>query len=141
MSGERDFLKRATLGRLGAVAEEHPAGHQDSKAARFLLASADGARVEVMVEKNDDSPLNIWCHVRAVDEALLASVPRSITSPASKLWTGNGKDGRPAYGRHSALRGMGQLADADLACLKPETAGQIGLIIDRLRRVRRSDLP
>jgi hypothetical protein len=34
--------------------------------------------------------------------------------PASELWTTTSRDGRPRYGRHSALRSIPELRDADL---------------------------
>lgn len=139
MTAHRAFLKRAALGLLNAVADEHPLGHQTSKAARYIMVSDDGARVEIMFEKNDDSPPNLWCLERAAGAALIAAqAPRRST--ASGLWTKRGKDGERLYGRHSALKEMPQLGEADLVCFTPETVADIGQIIDRLSRVSSDDL-
>jgi hypothetical protein len=40
MSEDRQFLKDAATALLGAIAREHPLGHQDCKAARFVLLPA-----------------------------------------------------------------------------------------------------
>ena len=139
MTAQRALLKRAALGLLDAVAEEHPLGLQTSKAARFIMVSDDGARVEIMFEKHDDSPPNLWCLERAAGPSIIAARdPRR--SPASGLWTKRGKDGELLYGRHSALKEMPQLGEADLVCFTPETVAEIGQIIDRLSRVSRDDL-
>lgn len=139
MTADRRFLKDAIRGPLDAVAQKHPQGHRSSKAARYVLTSQDGTPVEVMFEKNEDSPPNIWCHMGAAGEALIAALnPRR--SPASGLWTERGKDGEPRYGRHSAVEHMPQLGGADLVCFAPETLAEVGQIIDRLRGVTASDL-
>lgn len=66
-------IKRAILRLLDAVSDEHPLGHQPSKAARYVLLSRHAARVEIMFEKNADSPLNLWCRESAAGAALVAA--------------------------------------------------------------------
>ena len=139
MTEDREFLKRAITSLLDAIAAEHEERHQPSKAARYVLLSRHCARVEVMFEKNADSPSNIWCLEAAAGKTLIAElVPRP--SPASTLWTKRGKDGEALYGRHSALERMGQLGGADLVCFAPKCMAEVGRIIDRLRDVAPSDL-
>ena len=135
----RAAFKRAIFVLLQEVAREHPLGHQDSKAARFVLTSRDGTDLEIMFEKKEDDPPNIWFLEKAADASLTASVSNE-QSPASSLWRKLGKDGKPSYGRHSVLKTMRQLADADLVCFKPETFEQVGQIIDRLLSVTAADL-
>ena len=139
MTNERQFLRASALGLLGAVAQEHPLSHQSSKAARFILTSRHGVDVEVMFEKDDRSPPNLWCLEKAAGAALIGKLgPRS--SPARLLRTTLGSDGKPQYGRHSSLERMEQLGDADLVCFSPQSLAELGEIIDRLRSVAAADL-
>lgn len=139
MTDDRPFLKHAIPRLLDTVAGEHSLGHQPSKAVRCIFTSRDGTLVEIMFQKDEGSPPNIWCHAGAAGEALIAPMsPRR--SPASGLWTKRGKDGKPRYERHSALEDMPQLGDADLVRFTPENLAQVGQIIDRLRGVTASDL-
>ncbi len=139
MSTDRAFLKKAILALLDAVAQEQSPGHQESKAGRYVLISKDGAEVEIMFEKNDNAPPNLWCLERAAGTALIAAqAPRR--SPAVDLRTKRGKDGELLYGRHSALEKMRQLGDADLVCFTPDSLAQVGQIIDRLRSVTAADI-
>jgi hypothetical protein len=139
MTEDRQFIKDAAVGLLGAVAKEHPLGHQPSKAARFVLTSRSGVDVEIMFEKNDRSPQNLWCLEKAAGAALIAKLqPRP--SPARLLRTTLGPDGKPQYGRHSSLERMDQLGEADLVCFAPQSLAALGEIIDRLRSVTTADL-
>ena len=134
MNTDRAFLKKAILGLLASVAEERSPGHQEIKADRYVLISKDGIPVEIMFEKNDDAPPNLWCLERAAGEALIAALAPK-RSPKVELWK------KPdQYGRHSALRVMPQLGEADLVCFNPGTLAQVGQIIDRLRSVTAADL-
>lgn len=136
---DRQLLKDGAVGLLTALAEEHPLGHQPSKAARFVLTSRHGIKVEIMFEKNMKSPPNLWCLEKAAGSALIARL-KPKPSPASKLRSSRGPDGEVQYGRHSSLERMNQLGDADLVCFAPESFAEIGEIMDRLRSVTASDL-
>jgi hypothetical protein len=133
MSPDRAFLKKAIIGLLDAVAQEHPLGHQDVYASRYVLSSREGATVEILVEKGEKSPPNIWCLADAAGEALIAAL-KPTPSPAAKLWQKPGQ-----YGRHSGLRSMPQLGEADLVCFAPISLEQVGQLIDRLWSVTKSD--
>ena len=139
MTDDRDFLKAAVLAVLDATADEHAERHQASKAARYVLVSRHGVRVEIMFEKNPDSPANLWCLKTAAGSALIAA-QRPTLSTASVLWTKRGKDGDLLYGRHSALERMGQLGGADLVCFKLTSMTYFGQIIDHLRDVTPAEL-
>jgi hypothetical protein len=136
---DRQLLKEGAVGLLTAIAEEHSLGHQSSKAARFVLTLHHGLKVEIMFEKNMTSPPNLWCLEKAAGPALIAKL-KPKPSPASKLRTSHGPDGKVQYGRHSSLERMDQLGEADLVCFAPESFTEIGEIIDRLRSVTASDL-
>lgn len=139
MTVDRELLKRAAVGLLDAVAVEHGLGHQSSKANRYVLTSRDGTEVELMFEKNESSPANIWCLQSAAGTSLVSKLePKS--SPASKLRSETGKDGKLSYARHSALEHISQLGEADLVCFAPKTLQEFGQIIDRLLSVTRSDI-
>jgi len=140
VSGDRGLLKRAIVGLLDVVAEEHPLGHQDSKAARYFLTTRSGATVEIMFEKNETSPPNLWCLDAAAGSSLISELDPS-PSPRSDLWTKRGKSGKLLYGRHSALERMPQLGEADLVYFAPKTFQEVGKIIDRLLAVTAADLP
>ena len=132
-------VEHAILGLLDAVADEHPLGHQPSKAARYVLLSRHGARVEIMFEKNAGSPAHLWCRESAAGTALIAT-QRSQLYPYSALWAKRGADGERLYGRHSALRTMPQLGGADLVRFTPACVAEAEQIIDRLRGVTPADL-
>ena len=136
---DRQLLKDGAVALLTAIAEDHPLGHQSSKAARFVLTSRHGVKVEIMFEKNMTSPPNLWCLEKAAGRALIARLKRKL-SPASELRTSYGPDGEVQYGRHSSLERMDQLGEADLVCFVPESFAEIGEIVDRLRSVTASDL-
>jgi hypothetical protein len=139
MSEDRQFLKDAAFAMLGAIARKHPLGHQASKAARFILTSRHGAEVEIMFEKNPESPPNFWCLDKAAGAALIARLsPRA--SPARLLRTARGSDGMPHYGRHSSRERMPQLGEADLVCFALRSLTELGEITDRLRSITPSDL-
>jgi hypothetical protein len=136
---DRQLLKSGAVGLLTAIAEEHPLGHQPSKAARFIITSRHGVKVEIMFEKNMTVPPNLWCLEKAAGPALIARL-KPKPSPVSKLRTSRGPDGKVQYGRHSPFERMDQLGEADLVCFAPGSFIEIGEIIDRLRSVTASDL-
>jgi hypothetical protein len=136
---DRQLLKDGAVGLLTAIAEEHPLGHQPSKAARFILTSRHGVKVEIMFEKNMTVPPNLWCLEKAAGPALVTKL-KPKRSPASALRTSRRADGTIQYGRHSSLERMDQLGDADLVYFAPKSFAEIGEIIDRLRNVTPSDI-
>lgn len=127
----RNRLKAAAEGLLNALALPHALGHQASKANRYILPTRGGLDIELMLEKNEGVPLNIWVEKRHASTLLGGTIPFR-ESPASKLWTSMGKDGRPNYGRHSALENMPALGNADLLCLAPRNLEELGRLIDHL---------
>ena len=101
MSLDRTTLKAAAVALLDSLATEHPLGHQESKARRYILEAPGGTPLEIMFEQDEDSSANLWAHATAAG----ALVGRGNSKPASDLWTKTGKNG-PLYGRHSSLRPM-----------------------------------
>lgn len=129
MSTERAIIKSAAVVLLDALGEEHPLGHQNVYARRYTVSAPGGQPLEVMFEQGTKSPPNVWVHAKA------AGGLRGKPSPASKLRGEIGKDGRPVYGRHSALEKMPQLGEADLICLAPTSLAELGEILDQLLAV------
>lgn len=130
---DRDDLKRACLAALDAAAFEHPAGHQGKLAARYILHSPSGATIELMFEKGPKTPANLWMS-RQAGAALIDDNVRYRLSPATDTYATSDAEGRPRYGRHSALKPMRQLAHADLICFTVEREGQIEQLLDRLQQ-------
>lgn len=125
---DKAVLKAAAVALLDTIAEEHPAGHQASKARRYVLAAPGGTALEVMFEQDEGSSAHLWVHRAAAGP--LAS--RGEQKTASALWKKLGKDGRPSYGRHSGLRIMPQLAEADLVRFKLNSLAELGGVVDQL---------
>jgi hypothetical protein len=129
---DRPTFKCVATAMLDAVAEKHPLKHQNVYARRYLLRGGAGRAVEIMFEADPDkAPPNIWM-LASVAAPLMAGAIRHNFKPASELRTKLGKDGKPTYGRHSALEKMPDLGDADLVYFTPETLEELGRIIDTL---------
>lgn len=134
----RDQLKQAVAALLDSLALEHPLGHQDSKAARYVLTTSGGAQIELMFEKNAQVPANLWC----VDKAV-ARLPGGLAgthSLASGLHAHKNAKGQTLYGRHSSLENMPQLGRADLIRFRLENLSDAGVILDHLLTVTPADL-
>ena len=128
----RDELRNACLARLDERAIEHPSGHQGKLAARYLMWRSDGDAAELMFEKGPKSPPKLWVAERFVDGMLPDEALEFRHSPAAALFTVNGKDGKPVYGRHSALKPMKQLAHTDLICFRINTLGDLEKILEHV---------
>lgn len=129
----REDLKAACLAVLDLHAVEHPGGHQSAYASRYILRSANGTRVEVLFEKGSRGPANLWV-CEAFVEALIDSDIKQRHSPAAGLNQTDPETGKTHYGRHSALRSMRQLGNADLVCFTLEHVSQLNRIVDVLKR-------
>lgn len=104
-------LKSACVLELDRRSRPHPAG-STNKAQRCLLDTPAGT-VAVMFERNPEAPTNLWLP-RRVASTLRLPAGRTRTYPASALWTKQNRKGERLYGRHSNLRQMPELRDADL---------------------------
>lgn len=128
--------KRAIVMQLDREAKEHSKGHQKSYANRYSMRSSDGALIELMFEKGEKSPANLWVKEDFVRDLLNGSIPFTI-SPASKLFQTVGKTGEKQYGRHSALEDMMQLGRADLVCFALRSMADLEQILAVLAQVTR----
>ena len=129
---DRDEFKLACQTLLDEAASEHPAKHQGRLAARYLLRSASGESVELMFDKGPKSPPNLWICQRYAGGLMQAGMDFQ-SSPAASLYQTVDGAGRPRYGRHSALRPMRQLGNADLICFRLRTLGELEHILNRLK--------
>lgn len=129
---DRQDLKLHCIERLDERASEHPAGHQGTLAARYLLRGPDGDVAELMFEKGPKAPANLWvAHRRAI--GLLSEAGLQFqSSPASALYANKGSNGKPIYGRHSALKPMRELGHANLICFNITTPAELDRILDHL---------
>lgn len=130
---DREELKLACLERLEAVAMEHPSGHQGKLAARYLLRCKNGDRVEVMFEKGPKSPANLWVAHRRVASLIAEPGLHFQSSPASALFARKDSNGKPIYGRHSALKSMRELENADLICFRITSVSELERILTVLQ--------
>ncbi len=128
----RDDFKQACLTILDGVASEHPVGHQGKLAARYLMRTGRGDSIELMFEKGAKTPPNLWIGQRHVGDGMLQAL-ESRMSPAASLYQTADQADKPRYGRHSALRPMRQLANADLVCIHLRTLGELERILARLK--------
>lgn len=131
MPTSRAELKTAIINRLNAVCEEHRMGHQGAYANRYVFKGENGNTTEILFEKSDRAPANLW----VLESLLLAAKNSGVTwksSPASKLYQAPGTNGKMKYGRHSALEKMDVLGKADLACVNLSSVAQLDRILDAL---------
>lgn len=137
MTLSRAALKGAILDRLDSLGREHPLGHQGAYANRYTLRSDHGAPIEVMFEKGEKSPANLW--VRADQAGALQGGPIPLRhSPAATLYQKPSKDGGRSYGRHSALEPMPLLGQADLLCVALRSVNDLVAVIAILLKVQQT---
>lgn len=130
----RRALKHAVVLRLGKLDHGHSLGHQSKLANRYVLRSNDEMRVELMFEKDDSVPANLWVLRTFVEDLLDGSLP-FVEGPKSKLRQNVGGNGELQYGRHSALERMMQLGNADLVCFTLRDMADLERILAALAQV------
>ncbi|MBZ8117371.1 hypothetical protein KUD11_01785 [Roseovarius sp. LXJ103] len=126
-------LKAACLQRLDQRVAEHPAGHQGKLAARYLIRARDGDAIEIMFEKGPRGPANLWVEASRVSAFLEHTDLCHRLAPAATLYAVKGANGKPVYGRHSALKSMRDLAHADLVCIRIEALTELDRFLDHLQ--------
>lgn len=131
MTLDRAAIRQAIASLLDIIGQEHPLGHQASKARRYVVSSACGKQHEIMLEQNLASPPNLWITVEAAGPLVGGPIIQK-RSPAASLRTKTGTTGKINYGRHSALELMPELGSADLVCFAPKSLAEVGAIIDQL---------
>jgi len=132
MMASREQLKKSIVAALDRVAEEHEAGHQPVKGARYSLRADSGRLVEIMFEKDVDSPPNFWCLDKLIGDDMRREL-MFLRYPKADLFQKKGKNGEPDYGRHSALLSMNKLERADLIRIEIQNLLQLNRIIACLK--------
>lgn len=127
----REALKSAILARLSAVADVHPMGHQTTYAARFVLRASNGETIELMFQKGDNSPANLWVQRDKV-LPLIGGPIKHKHSEAVTLYSKTNAQGETLYGRHSALEKMPKLGKADLICFALASVGELDTVLAAL---------
>lgn len=122
-------LRRDCLVHLESVARRHPAGHS-AKAGRYVIDTPD-APVALMVERNEGAQVNLWVPAWRA-KALSIDPDRLDDYPASALWKKTNAKGQKLYGRHSGLRTMAELADADLKRITLRSLSELRTILSDL---------
>lgn len=128
----REALKTAILARLSAVADMHPMGHQASYANRYTLPVGTGATVELMFQKGENSPANLWVQRNRV-LPLIGGPIKHAHSEAVTLYSKTNAKGEKLYGRHSALEKMPKLGKADLVCFALASVGELDTVLATLK--------
>ncbi|SNY92300.1 DNA polymerase III, epsilon subunit [Cohaesibacter sp. ES.047] len=112
-------LKAQIMEKLNAIAEEHGSGHQAVYANRYVFSTSSGKLCELMFQKDERSPANLWVLEQLVPKASRSHI-QSRFSPAGS-------------GRHSALKKMPQLNASDLTCFALATVAELNEILAEIR--------
>lgn len=118
------------LAMIDEVAFEHPSGHT-KLVARYVMRSDDGDRTEIMFEKNESGRAKLWM-TRDRAEALLSAGIKLDVYRASDLYRKTLDGSEPVYGRHSALKSMRELANADLVRFTIQNKDQMRRLLSTL---------
>lgn len=130
----RQELKAACLAMLDQNAVEHPAGHQGKLAARYVFRSKVGERIGLMFEKSDKTKPLLWVEHRFTRDLVGNDIELKVY-PASSLYLAVEPGGKQPYGRHAALKGMRDLAHADLVRFSIDRVEQLRTILTHLATV------
>lgn len=126
----RDDMKAACIAVLDEAALEHPAGHTGS-VGRYVLRSKVGDRIEILFEKRGKGRSKLWIAQQHAG-ALLDAGMELRTYPASDIYKSSEDGGHLSYGRHSALKSMRGLANADLVRFTINQVEQVEVILAKL---------
>ena len=122
----REELKKAALELFDKIADEHPKGHQDVYMNYYFVKNS---KLCFAFEKSLKTPANIWCKlgVRGDVKGI-----KGVESLAKNLWKKVNKKGEKVYGRHSGLRKVDELRNADLVKYIPKTLGEVQKVVEGL---------
>ena len=85
-----------------------------------------------MFEKGPKTPANLWVAHKRVASLITEPGLHFQSSPASALFATKGANGKPIYGRHSALKSMRELEHADLICFRVTSIDDLDHLLDHL---------
>ncbi len=122
----REELKKAALEIFDKIADEHPKGHQEVYMNYYFVKNS---KLCFAFEKALKTPLNIWCKL-GVDKDVGGI--KGVESLAKNLWQKVNKKGEKVYGRHSGLKRIDELRNADLIKYTPTTLGEVQKVVEGL---------
>ena len=125
---EIEKLIKELLDLFDTFAVEHSVGHQPDKLNRYAIK---GSRLCFAFEKNLSTQVNIWCPIKVKD---FVSGIKNKESLSSELWKFNPVKGKIEYGRHSGLKAMKELRDADLIVFSPETSEEGERVVEAIKK-------
>lgn len=111
-------------------AVKHATGHQDDKMNGYSITCSS---LSFALEKDHKTRVNIWCPVEV--QNYVNGVTNTI-SPHNKLWTKLNKKREKPYGRHTGLRCVKELCEADLVKYEILTLEEAKKVINGLKKQR-----
>ncbi|MDO9637290.1 MAG: hypothetical protein Q7J44_01970 [Pseudotabrizicola sp.] len=109
---------------------EHPAGHTGS-VGRYVIRSKNGGRIEILFDTYGKGRAKLWIAQQYAGPLLNAGI-EVHAYPASHIYKTTDEGTRLSYGRHSALKSMRDLANADLVRFTIIRVDQLEVILDQL---------
>lgn len=125
---EIEKLIKELLNLFDTFAVEHPSRHQKKLLNRYVVK---GHELCFAFEKNLSTQVNIWCPIKVKD---FVSGIKNKESLSSELWKFNPVKGKIEYGRHSGLKAMKELRDADLIVFSPETSEEGERVVEAIKK-------
>ena len=122
----REELKKAALELFDKIADEHPKGHQKKYLNAYIVKNSE---LCFAFEKSLKTPANIWCKLGVKDDV---EGIKGVESLAKNLWKKVNKKGEKVYGRHSGLKKVDELRDADLVKYTAKTLGEVQKVAEGL---------
>ena len=122
----REELKKAALELFDKIADEHPKGHQKVYMNYYIVKNS---KLCFAFEKAPRTPANIWCKLGVKDDVEGFSGEEKL---AKYLWQKVNRNGEKVYGRHSGLKRVDELRDADLIKYTAETLGEVQTVAEGL---------
>ena len=122
----REELKKSALELFDKIADEHPKGHQDVYMNYYFVKNS---KLCFSFEKSSKTPANIWCKLGVRGDVKEIDCEESL---AKDLWQKVNSKGEKVYGRHSGLKKVDELRDADLIKYTPKTLGEVQKVVEGL---------
>lgn len=88
----------------------------------------------MMFQKDELSPANLWV-CEAYVEGLRDTNIKQRRSPAALVNQVNAETGKVTYGRHTGLKTMEQLSEADLVCFTISSIDELRSILSTIKTV------
>ena len=138
MSVQRSVLRNEIVELLDREARPDGDNGRLAGVRRYTLKANDGTDLQIMFQVYENqktgrsAPPNIW-FLKAAAKLMNTQKPAYKDYPASSINQRKPVTGRVTYGRHSGLKSMTQLAEADLLRFTPETIFEVEKLIAALK--------